>query len=150
MAFDLDTLKTDPKKSSEGAHVPYRGGSTLIVAKHNNKDAHNFRMMETLKHSELFTKVSNNEATEEEMEEAERITFDIENKALAHYILKGWKGITRDKKELKYTPELGYDLLSDPEHADFREDLVRISHNNGHFRPEEKAKATVKKAAASS
>jgi hypothetical protein len=150
MAFDLDSLKTDPKKVTDGAEVPYRGGSKLIVAKYNNKDAENFRMTETLKNSELFSKVADQEATPEELEEAERISFEIENNALAKHILKGWKGIKRAGEPLEYTSELGLDLLSDSENADFREDLVRISRNSGHYRPEEKAKATVKKAAASS
>lgn len=150
MAFDLDNLRSDPQKASDGVKVPYRAGSSLIVAKHNNKDAQNFQMMETLKHSDLFTKVANQEATEEEMKEADRISFEIETEKLARHVLKDWEGIKRGGKELKYTPELGIDLLSDPFNADFREDVIRISHSNHHFRPEEKAKATVKKAAASS
>lgn len=150
MAFDLDNLKTDPKKVTDGAEVSYRGGSKLIVAKHNNKEAENFRMMETLKNSEIFSKVADQEASEEELEKAEQISFEIENGALSKHVLKGWSGIKRGGEELEYTPELGFDLLSDPENADFREDLIRISRNSGHYRPEEKAKATVKKAAASS
>lgn len=150
MAFDLDSLKTDPKKVSEGVELPYRGGSKLIVAKHNNKDAENYRMVETLKHSEVFSKVAEQDASDADIAEAERISFEIENGALAYHVLKGWIGINRNGKELKHTPELVFDLLSDPENDDFREDLIRISRNNGHFRPEEKAKTVVKKAVASS
>lgn len=150
MAFDLDNLKTDPKKAIEGVELPYRGGSTLIVAKHNNKEAENYRLVETLKNSELFSKVHNEEATEEEIKQAEELNLEIENGALAHHVLKGWKGIKRGGEKLEYTSELGLDLLSDPENTDFRSDLVRMSHNSTHYRPEKQAKATVKKAAASS
>lgn len=150
MAFDLNNIKTDPKKANEGVELPYRGGSKLIVAKHNNKDAENYRMAEMIKNGELFTKVHEGEATDEEIEQADQIAIDVETHILAHFILKGWIGIKRGGKALKYTPELGFDLLSDPENSEFRDDVVRMSRNNANYRPEEKAKATVKKAAASS
>ena len=90
------------------------------------------------------------EATDEETAQADQLAIDIETWVLAYHILKGWSGIKRGGKALKYTPELGFDLLSDPHNSDFREDVIRMSQNNANFRPEEKAKAQVKKAAASS
>lgn len=150
MSFDLDLIRTDPVKVTDGVEVPYRRGSKLILAKYNNPAAENFRMMETLKHSELFSKVTEGTATQEDMKRVGEITQEIENKAIAYHILKGWVGITRAKQPLEFTSELALDILSDPENADFKEDVINLSRDTGNYRPEEKAKAKVKKVAASS
>lgn len=146
--LDLNKLKTDPQKVNEGTWVPYRQKSRLLIAKHNNRQAENFRLMETLKHNDIFSRLQDEDVTEEEIKRAEKISLEIETKALAYHILKGWEGIGRGKEPLEYTPELGYDLLSDPENFDFREDVKHFSMSNS-FRPEDSAKKTVKKPAAS-
>jgi len=137
--FDINNLRVDPEKASEGTWVNYRGGSKLKIAKLNNKDYQDFRARKALEFSSVLQK-----ADEEADEKAEEITVE----GLARHVLKDWEGFGSGDEEIKYSVEKAIELLSDPQLADFREDVVNLAANQSHFRPEAAAKA-VKKAAAS-
>lgn len=137
--FDIDNLRVDPDKASEGTWVDYRGGSKLKVAKLNNKDYQSFRTRKALECSDVLQRED-----EKAEEKAEEITVE----ALARYVLKDWSGFGSGDKETPYSVEKAIELLSDEQLSDFREDVVNIAANQANFRPEAAAKA-VKRAAAS-
>lgn len=137
--FDINNLRVDPEKANEGTWVNYRGGSRLKIAKLNNKDYQDFRARKALEFSAVLQK-----ADEEADEKAEEITVE----GLARHVLKDWEGFGSGDEETEYSVEKAIELLSDPQLADFREDVVNLAANQSHFRPEAAAKA-VKKAAAS-
>lgn len=137
--FDINSLRVDPEKASEGTWVPYRGESKVKVAKLNNKEYQEFRARKALEFSDILQK-----ADEAADEKAEEITVE----ALAFFVLKDLSGFGSGTEEIKYTPQKGIEMLGDPELADFREDIINIAANHSHYRPEQAAEA-VKKPAAS-
>lgn len=143
--FDISILEVDPAKSLEGVWVDYLMGSRLKVARSTNKDAENFRMQKAIEHADLFNAGG---------PESDKLMFEVENEALAYFVLKDWSGIIlnkNSKKETPYTPENGLKLLSDPRYTDFREAVLNIARNRQHYRDAAEAEAVsvVKETAAS-
>jgi len=137
--FDINSLRVDPDKASEGTWVNYRGGSKLKIAKLNNKEYQEFRARKALEFSDLLQKGD---------EEADQVAEEITVEGLANHVLKDWSGFGSGEDEFEYSVENAIKLLSDPELADFREDVVNMAANQVHFKPQEASKS-VKKAAAS-
>lgn len=137
--FDIDTLRVDPEKVSEGTWVNYRSGARLKLAKFMNKDMQDYRVEKSLEHAGVLNAGG---------EAADKLAEEVTVECLARFVLKDWEGFNRDGKELKYTPELGVELMSNEEFSDFREDVINLSSSRDNYRPEETAKA-VKKPAAS-
>lgn len=140
--FDLNNLKVDPDKASNGAWVKYYGGTELCIARGNNEDAEQYRIEQAIEHADLFQAGG---------EKAEEKAFEVETYVLAHFVLKDWEGITVDGEAVDYSPEVGMKYLADPAFKEFRDDVIRFSRNREHFRTsnEKLAADTVKTAAAS-
>ena len=47
--------------------------------------------------------------------------------------ISGWKGLTKDEKELKYTPQAALDLLSDPKLAWIVEEIEKFVTDRANF-----------------
>ena len=67
----------------------------------------------------------------------EKFENEIQNKALARYILLGWRNLTDDDdNSIPYSEEKAYELLCDPENFDFRKIVVALSGEQEVFRKE--------------
>lgn len=143
--FNLKQLSTDPEKAREGVWVPYRGESQLKISRSNNKELEQFKREKALENADIFQKGG---------EEADKLAEEVEQEALARFILRDWSGISlsEDGEETPYSVEIGKQIFADESMADFRDDVINIADNREHYRPaaEEAATKAVKKTAASS
>jgi len=122
--MDLKQFRTDPTKEAEGVWQPIGEGTEFLIARMNNpackaafrKYAGRFKgpaldMLPANKQDEIFAKVI-----------AETVLLDwretVDGKVRAHTV-------TLDGKAVKYSPEAGLDLLSDPNYSDLLQ-IVRI------------------------
>jgi hypothetical protein len=72
------------------------------------------------------------------------IAEQLLTKALAKEILVGWKGLKMDGKDVKYSVETAFEILSNPVFRDFRDDVVSWAQDFQLFREEEIADAVEK------
>lgn len=75
---------------------------------------------------------------------------DAQREVLLRQISEGlvadWKGIKDDEgKDLKFSPEVAYDLLSDPSLDDFNLKLLSLSSNMKHYKLAKEVKEAVEK-----
>jgi len=135
--FDIDSLRVDPERAEKGTWVDYYKGSSLCIARANNKAAEQYRIEKAIEHADIFNAGG---------EKAEKLAYEVETHVLANFILIDWDGITKGGEPLDYTPEMGTKFLTDPQFQDFRDDVMRFARNREHFRAqnEEEAIETVK------
>lgn len=143
--FELTKLRTDPEKVNKGAWMDYRGGARMCIAMYGNRQMTAFQQMAAIQHADIFQNLSEN------VEEANRIAEEIEVEALARFVLIDLEGFSMGGEPLIYTPELGIQILGNPEYAEFREYVERAAKNMANYRVQAEAAAAkaVKTAAVS-
>lgn len=143
--MELKNLRTDPKKSTEGTWVDYVYGTRLLIARYDNKQMQAHKNMRIMEHGKLFSNIDDNR------EEALRVSEQIDNECMARFVLLDWEGFTENGQPLKYTAELGEEILADENYAEFRTFVLRVSNNSEHYRVESEAEVAqaVKDTAAS-
>lgn len=102
--MDLGNQRVDVDKSTDGVWVDIDATTKLKIARFLNSKHKAFvnRAMEPHKRASRIGQVD------------EEITDKIEVEALANCILLDWKGITVNKKEVKYSVKKAIEFLSDP------------------------------------
>ena len=121
----LSAMRTDSTKEVEGAWIDCEEGLRLKIARHGN-----------VKYDEAIRTLSvpyqrrlmNNTLSQATMEE-------IECKAMANHILKGWENLQDDDgKEIPYTPEKAFELLTTV--RDFFKMVRALAQNADNYRTE--------------
>ena len=115
--MDLSIFKTNPEIETGGVwtDIEFRGQTGRFkIARAGNP-----------KFTRIFTKLKNaRHFVDEESESAVEHQADCINKAMAEAILiDTGDEITNNGEPVKYTPELGYQLLSDPAYTELKNQI---------------------------
>ena len=124
--MDLFSIATDPKKELEGAEVKVDDETTLIIARFNNK--------EYAKAQEKFMRPYMNSKKKGKM--STKQADEILSRCMAKTILLGWTSLKIDGKEIPYSEENAYNILSDPRFANFRGLVLGHAREEEHYRLE--------------
>lgn len=108
--FELESLETDPQKELEGVWFDMGKGARVKVARHGNKKY--TAMLRRLAKQNRVTLEAEDDVS---FELSETMTIEV----YAHTILLDWEGIKIGGEFVKYTPELGVEVLT--KLKDFRE-----------------------------
>lgn len=116
--MDLNVFKTDPEADVGGVWVDieFRGQTGRFkVARAGNP-----------KFTRIFTKLRNSRLFQnEESDEAQKHHDESINRAMAEAILiDTGDEITNNGEPVKYTPELGYELFSNPEYTELKNQIA--------------------------
>lgn len=125
--MELNSLRIDPKKSREGVWVDYVRGTRVLVARYDNKDMLAYKSQKAMEHKLLFTNMQDN------MEEALRVSDEIDVEAMAQYMLLDWEGFSNNGEVLDYTPELGKQIFSDEMYEEFTKFVQRVGQNQENY-----------------
>lgn len=117
MGFELNTLKTDKEKETNGVWRDYFDGSRLLVARIGN-EKYKAHIAKEYK--------ANRIAIDRGGEKADKLATRIQTEALARYVLLGWEGIIIGGEEAKYTPELGIEVFTNM--PDFKADVENMAN----------------------
>jgi len=105
MAFDIDTLFTDPNLEEEGVWIDFYSGSRLKIASTDSK-RYQAEMADLARKHQLQLDL------DKDNEEFFPLIQDLTCEALAKHVLKDWEGINIDgKPNVEYTWQLGKELL---------------------------------------
>ncbi len=110
MAIKLSSLKNNSERQTDGewVEVPEWPGVSLKV---RSIQCHDFRMARDILQQKLIRKLGRL-PTSVEMDEHSP-------KLYAKHLLRGWNGF-----DIEYSEDTALDILSDPEHAPLREQIV--------------------------
>ena len=144
--LNLEDIAVDPKKA-EGTWVKYLGGQ-FKLARYSNTQAEAARSQAMLAFYDKFTDKDDGYVASKE-DQAELIKANI--KAFCEHVLLDWKGVGRSGVEVKYTPEEGFAILSNPAYPDLYPALVKeaLKFSNFAATVEAKVKKQVKSSASS-
>ena len=118
---------TDPTKEIEGVWSDDLGGGLkLKVARLKNPNFRKLYQKLTKPHERQIRNRTLDEATEN----------SILAKCLAKTVLLGWEKLVLDKEEVPYSEAAALKILSDPELADFRDQVVDLASDAELFRQE--------------
>lgn len=141
MALDLDSLAIDPVKAKEGVWVNYMGAKFRIARlTHPGADLARKEVQAKFyqKLQEAFEQGKDAPLNEEDSK-----TYQEElNHVLAEHILTDWEGVERGGKELPYSVETAFEILSDPKFYEFHQFVIEKSLVMDGFRPSEEAIAS--------
>lgn len=119
----------DPQLAADGVDIDFGEGVGVTVRPFNNKEAVAYRDRLMQPYSRL-RKVP------------EDVTTDITNKVIARHVLIGWKGVTDlEGNPLEYSFENALKVLSTPEFAPFRDDVVLAAATRETFQREQDEEA---------
>lgn len=126
----LSAIAIDPKLSTGGVWAPYMGGEFLLARK---GAAYNARLGELYtEHKALF---ENKDANGNLTPEAALKMQEIYTIAFCEHCLLDWKNVgEKEQGEIKYTPDLGTQLLLNPMYAELTQYLENFSLNHMHYR----------------
>lgn len=113
--LDLKSLRVDPELATAGTWVKF-SGAEFLIARFNNRAAENARAVLSL---EFYTELA---AKDGEVSEADEKAFrELQNRVMADHVLKDWKNVGLDGKELKFSPDAAYEILNDEGYDDLRQ-----------------------------
>lgn len=138
--LDLDSIAIDPDKAEKGVWAEYLGAEFLLVRR---GPEYNARLSDLVRESRLEIDKPGKEGTQALVRCYQRAFCDT--------LLKGWKGIKRGGKELKFSPDTAMEVLSDVKFRELLNFLETFSLQHHHYRAEADAKVakSVKPTAAS-
>lgn len=126
MGFQIDKHKTDSDKAINGVWIDYLGGSKVLVARHNNKNAEKARLKLAKDHNLHL------------MPEGEDLNKQLEafdTQVLAECVLLDWEDIEDlEGNPIEATVENRLHYLTEIE--DFRDDIVRLASNRDRYHAE--------------
>jgi hypothetical protein len=126
----LSSIAIDPKLSSGGVWAPYMGGEFLLARK---GPAFQARV------GELYTEnrevIDSKDGNGLMTPEAVHMMQEIHTRAFCEHILLDWKNVgEKDSGEIKYTPEIGTQLLMNPLYSELANYLENFSANHFYYR----------------
>lgn len=124
--MDLREYKTDPQLEEEGKEIVVDEDTTIRIARFNNPA---FRKMQE-RISEPYQKAVGRGKI------SDATAAKILARCMAKHIIKGWKGLRLDGKEIEYSEEKALELMSDPTLNDFKEQVLLESQRIENYRLE--------------
>lgn len=123
MAFNLDELYVDPGRAAQGVWVDCFSGSKLKLAYSEGK-AYKARLAKLYRQNRLEIDDTN----EDSWDRIQEVTA----RALAECVLLDWEGIVINGEEVKYTVELGTQVLQ--QYPKLREFVIEKAAEPSTFR----------------
>lgn len=117
MGFNLNSLKTNKDKETEGVWVDYLDGSRLLIGRMGNAK---FKAFVSRKYKGHRMAIDRGDA------HADALAETIQVEGYARFILLGWEGVELDGKMQDYTPELGMKVMH--EIPDFKADVENFAN----------------------
>jgi len=124
--MDLREYKTDPQLEEEGKEIVVDEDTTIRIARFNNPA---FRKMQE-RISEPYQKAVGRGKI------SDATAAKILSRCMAKHIIKGWKGLRLDGKEIEYSEEKALELMLDPTLNDFKEQVLLESQRIENYRLE--------------
>lgn len=122
--MDLNSLKLDLKKEVDGIWVPIDATTELLIARMHNPNFN--KLFERL--SAPFRQSARKGIMGDEKAQ------ELMNTVIAKTVIVGWKGLSRDGKNIKYSEAVALELLNDKTLSSFRELIIDIASNEANFR----------------
>lgn len=138
--LELDDITLDPTKTENGVWCEYMGGQFLIGRKNA---AYHARLSELYQErKDLISK--------EGPEGMQALTYCYQ-RAFCEHVLKDWKGIKKAGKELKYSPDIAMQIVTDPRLSEMAQHLEMFSLQHSNFKEDavNQVAKSVKRTAAS-
>lgn len=117
---------TNTKLENEGSKIDLGDGLSVTITRLKNPQ---FRKMYANLTKPYERQMRQNTLSEE-------IQNKILTQCLIETVVMNWSGLTLDDKEIPYSKENAYKILSDPELADFRDLIVDLAGDAQNFREE--------------
>lgn len=124
MSLELDSIAVEPTLAQEGVWANFLGGEFLLARR---GPEYNARLGQLYNENLAVIKDKTNP------EVSAKKVLEIYQRAFADTVLKDWRGITKGGKKLKYTPEKGFEILSDPRQAELATFLEQFSLNHANY-----------------
>ena len=112
MGFDVRKNLRDRDGEENGTWMEYGDGARFLVARKTNSKYKAFLSKELRNNAKLID-------SQVPTPEGEIVSSRILVEATSKYLLRDWDGVTSDGKAVKYTPELGMQVIE--EHEDLKE-----------------------------
>lgn len=121
----LSSYKQDVDAAENGREIAVGDGLFLTIARAGNKGFREYLRTQLAAYLVPGT-----------FDEAPPEVFDRAYvRALATYILRGWRGLLDDSdQEIPYSVDTAVEILSDPAYVDLREKVVQLSEKAENFR----------------
>lgn len=126
--MDLKSYKVDPVKVTDGVWEDFGDGTSILLARMGNS----YYEKELKKLATPYKRQIRTNTV------SDTVYNDLINKAVSKTVILNWKGLKEDGKEIKYSPEKAYELLSNPIYRDFRELILAIAQEIEIFKEIEK------------
>jgi hypothetical protein len=124
MDLNKSYIQTDPTLEKDGVEVDLGEGAAIIVRPMRNDQFRKY-LNELLKPYERRIQQKRMDT---------KLQDDLTRKAVAKYVLIGWKGIEIDGKAVKYSPAKAEELMEQFE--DFQEDVLTAAMSRETFKAE--------------
>lgn len=124
--MDLAEVKVDRKTQNEGVWVEHDMTTSFLIARMGNP-----------KFKARFNSLM---APHQRKYEAGKLDMEMQGqimaRAVSETILLDWKGLTLDGKEIKYSKERAFEILSDATAEEFLALILEYAQDNERFRNE--------------
>ena len=124
--MDLREYKTDPQLEEEGKEIEVDEETTIKIARFNNPAFRRMQDRLTEPYQKAVGRGKISDAT----------AGKILSRCMAKHIIKGWKGLRLDGKEIPYSEEKALELMLDPTLNDFKEQVLLESQRIENYREE--------------
>lgn len=125
--MDLKSLKVNKKKQTEGVWVEHDLQTSFLVARMGNP-----------RFKERFNALM---APHQRKFDAGKLSAEMSSqimaRAVSETILLDWKGLALDGKDVKYSKEKAYEILSDPTAEEFLAVIIEYAQDNENYRNEQ-------------
>lgn len=135
--MDLNDVRIDPQKESEGTWIEIDNETSVKVARMFNPNyvsalekVAKARNISVAQRNSLIT----GEARGGEESKGDR---DALTRIIAETILLDWRGLKINGKEIPYSPDKCFEVLSNPDYLEFRRYILTASDNAENYRAEE-------------
>jgi hypothetical protein len=128
----LSALATDPKAETQGVWFEdVSTGISFLIAHQDNENAQDYLQELIAPYATMIQSRS---------KEGFRAYRQFEAKARARFVMLGWKNLTDDHgKEIPYSEEMAFELLTDPRWRKIRNRVEAFSRDDTAFGPDRKA-----------
>ena len=124
--MDLAEVKVDRKTQNEGVWVAHDMTTSFLIARMGNP--------------KFKTRFNSLMAPHQRKYEAGKLDMEMQGqimaRAVSETILLDWKGLTLDGKEIKYSKEKAFEILSDATAEEFLALILEYAQDNERFRNE--------------
>lgn len=125
----LSSIKQDQDKAEKGVWVDFPDGLRVLIARAGNTAC---KKMTAQLRKPIENKIKKGLVSDS-------VLSDISKKVVAKQIVLGWENLQDDDgKEIPYSPEKAYELISDPENEIFYNWILESSVDEMNFRKESK------------